>query len=90
MCEFATLQKTITCTKKSRKGEIKWHKAFVEVELLARKQKKKKRKRKKTPNENTICIQGGFISGDGTYSFHFPFLCLVFHGRILSMWVDCT
>ena len=44
MCEFATLQKTITCTKKSRKGEIKWHKAFVEVELLARKQKKKKRK----------------------------------------------
>ena len=49
MCEFATLQKTITCTKKSRKGEIKWHKAFVEVELLARKQKKKKRKKRKTP-----------------------------------------
>ena len=69
------LQKISTWIKKSSKGRIEWDKACVEAWLSA--------KIVENPNESTIRIQGGFISGNDTYSFHFLFLYFAFHGRIL-------
>lgn len=40
-------------------------------------------KKVENPNENTICIQGGLISSNDPYLFHFLLLYFAFHVRIL-------